>query len=364
VKYGSSVCDIQVEVLPSGAGNPAVFTLAGAGGNCTPGTVNGSYAVGVALNSSNTVTLDVNVTTIGTYDITVVHQGMTFKKTGAFLTTGANTAVLVGSGQPTTAGANIVAVTVGASTCSFTVNVGAAAQFTIDCPTVSVNGTYTEGVPLDGTNTVTMDVNVTTAGVFSISVGPINGMTFSGSGNLSVGTQSITLNASSTSTPTADGTFTFTLPGPLCTFDVIVDPGASIDWKFTLNGTPNINYEGSTDDAELTPIGPFISLIYFGSNSTDDISITLIDVSGSIQNGETYSTSATMTNSASFAYIINAGADQLTAQPGMAGITVTFTVSTHNVATKTITGTFQGTVKDAANVTKTISGGQFTAVYN
>lgn len=363
VRYGSSVCDIQVEVLPSGAGGPAVFTLENTAGNCTPGTVAGSYAVDIDLNASNTVTITVNVTTIGTYNITTTFQGMTFAKNGAFTSTGIKTVVLVGSGKPTTAGANIVPLNVGASSCSFTVNVGTAAQFTIDCPSVTVNGTYTAGVPLDGTNTVTMNVNVTTAGVYSITVGPTNGMTFSGSGNLSTGIQAITLTANN-STPTAAQTTTFTLPGPLCTFDVTVVAGATIDWSFTLNGAPNILYQGASDDAQLVPLGPFVSLVYFGSNAADNISISLVDVSGTIQNGETYSTSATMTNSASFAFIINSGADQLTAQPGLAGVTVTFNVTSHNVATKTIIGTFAGTVKDAANATRTISGGQFKAVYN
>ncbi len=41
----------------------------------------------------------------------------------------------------------------------------------------------------------------------------------------------------------------------------------------------------------------------------------------------------------------------------------TITVTSHNAATKTITGTFNGIVEDEASVNHTITNGQFTAVY-
>ncbi len=123
IKYNSSVCDISVTVLPSSGGGPAEFTLAGAGASCTGAVVNGTYAVGIGLTGSNTVAIQVNVTTIGSYTITATFQGMTFSKTGAFVSTGLQSVTLNGSGLPTTAGTNTVPITAGASTCSFDVNV-------------------------------------------------------------------------------------------------------------------------------------------------------------------------------------------------------------------------------------------------
>src|SRR5687767_10300652 len=124
VHFKNSTCDIQVTVLPAGTG-AAVFTLEGSPNACTGAVVNGSYAVGTALNATNTATISVNVTTVGTYNIaTTATNGMTFSKAGAFATTGVQTVTLNGSGTPTTSGSITIPVTVGASNCTFTVTVG------------------------------------------------------------------------------------------------------------------------------------------------------------------------------------------------------------------------------------------------
>lgn len=362
VSFDSTFCDIQVTVLPAGAGGPAVFTLVGSP-NCTGATPAGSYAVGIPLNASNTVTIQVNVTTIGTYNISTTFQGMTFAKTGAFLTTGPNTVTLAGSGTPTTAGANTVPLTAGSSTCSFVVTVGSAAVYTIDCPSVTVNGSYDEGVALGPTNTVDLNVNVTTPGVYSISVGPVNGMTFTGSGNFAAtGTVPITLQGSGT--PANDGTFTFNLAGG-CTFNVVVAAGASIDWKFNDGATL---IQGSFDDAQLQTVSvpPFIltTFGYNGSNASGVLfTLILADVAGGINNNETYTTTSPTANNV----VLDVSDAMLNtlyeANNQITGLTFTVTVTSHVVATKTITGTFAGTVKDGGGNTKTLTNGSFTGTY-
>lgn len=144
VKYDTSVCNIAVTVL-TGTSSPAVFTLAGAGGTCTAAVVAGNYATATPLNSTNTVTINVNVTTPGSYSLTTTFQGMTFSGSGVFTTTGANTIILTGSGTPTTAGANTVPITVGTASCSFVVTVGSPAVYTMDCSTAVISGTYQVG---------------------------------------------------------------------------------------------------------------------------------------------------------------------------------------------------------------------------
>ena len=69
--FDSTVCDVQVQVLPAGAGGPAAFTIQSAGtpANCSGAMPAGTYIIGSPLNSSNTVTLSVDVTTIGTYNV-------------------------------------------------------------------------------------------------------------------------------------------------------------------------------------------------------------------------------------------------------------------------------------------------------
>jgi hypothetical protein len=124
VTYDSSSCTFSVTTLPGGGGGTSAFTLAGSPGNCVPGTVSGGYNVGTALNAGDSVTIQVNVTTPGTWSITTsTLGGMTFSGSGTFATTGVQTIRLTGTGTPTTASPFNFPVSAGASTCSFTVTV-------------------------------------------------------------------------------------------------------------------------------------------------------------------------------------------------------------------------------------------------
>jgi len=122
ISYDSSICDIAVTVLPSGAGGPAAFTLAA--GNCSA-VINGTYSAGTPLNAlNNTVTISVNVTVIGTYSIsTTATNGMTFSASGTFASTGVQTVSLAGSGTPASNINTTIPVSAGASSCSFVIPV-------------------------------------------------------------------------------------------------------------------------------------------------------------------------------------------------------------------------------------------------
>ena len=109
-------CNFTVAVV-----GPAVYTLGGAPGACTGSTVNGTYTVGSSLSAANNVTVQVNVTSTGSYTITSSAGGMTFFKTGIFTTTGLQTITLNGTGTPTSGGT--VQFTVGNNGCTFSVNV-------------------------------------------------------------------------------------------------------------------------------------------------------------------------------------------------------------------------------------------------
>ncbi|TXB62720.1 hypothetical protein [Phaeodactylibacter luteus] len=77
------------------------------------------------------------------------------------------------------------------------------------CTAGSISGTLTEGVDASGT-TMTIYANVTQAGTYDITAGPVNGVTFSGSGTFAAtGCQEITLTA--TGTPTAAGNYDYSL---------------------------------------------------------------------------------------------------------------------------------------------------------
>lgn len=202
------------------ATNPAVFTLGGPG-SCPNAVINGSYVVGTFLDSSNRVTLTVNVTTPGTYNINTGNNvnGMNFSDTGTFFNTGVQTVVLYGSGAPITDGAYTFQVqSAGISGCTFVINVTPRyAAFTFpgapgSCTGVQVSGSYVSGTALNTQNTVVINVNVTATGPYSISTNPANGISFTRTGAFtSTGQQTVVLLGSGT--PVTPGVNTFTTSG-------------------------------------------------------------------------------------------------------------------------------------------------------
>ncbi|TXB62724.1 FISUMP domain-containing protein [Phaeodactylibacter luteus] len=77
------------------------------------------------------------------------------------------------------------------------------------CTAGSISGTMTEGVAVSGV-TMTIYANVTQVGSYNITAGPVNGVTFSGSGTFAAtGCQEIMLTA--TGTPTAAGSYDYSL---------------------------------------------------------------------------------------------------------------------------------------------------------
>ncbi len=101
-------------------GGTSAGTLASTAGTCAPITNNGTYTQGIMFTSTNTVTVQVNVTTPGTYIIsTNTVNGVSFSKSGTFTSTGINSVVLIGSGTPGLSGIQNFTVTFGGTTCSF-----------------------------------------------------------------------------------------------------------------------------------------------------------------------------------------------------------------------------------------------------
>ncbi len=187
VSFNGTICDIAVTVLPAGS-TPAVFTLVNGGtpANCASAVVFGTYLKDIAVTASEYVDIVVNVTQLGPYTIRASGGGMVFQSaTGSFSILGNNTVRLLATGIPTVAGANTITFDAPFASCSFTVTVAGPAVYTINCPGVTVQGTYQVGVALTAANTITIPVTVvTTPGSYLFNVS-INGMTFTGSGTIS-----------------------------------------------------------------------------------------------------------------------------------------------------------------------------------
>lgn len=118
----------------------------------------------------------------------------------------------------------------------------AVASFTINCAAVTVQGTYTGGINLNNTHTITVPVNVSQAGTYSVSTATINGITFSATGTFTTtGLQTITLQG--TGIPINNSTYFYLISAgtATCSFPVAVIPAPSgnFDNDHMLFGNPS-----------------------------------------------------------------------------------------------------------------------------
>ncbi len=262
ISFDGHTCLVSVPVIGANTG-AAVFTLSGAPGSCSGAIVNGTYTENQVLSIDNTVTLTVNVTQTGTYAFGAASvNGMLFWATGVFPSTGLQSVTLNGTGMPQAAGAFNITALNGSSTCTFSITVLPASASTAvyslvaaggACSGASYVGTYTQGVPLNSSNSVLINVNVTTPGTYNISTNTVNGMTFGGTGTFSgTGQQGVVLNA--TGTPTNAGIFNFdvTAGTSTCTFSITVSGATTEEYMlFTANSNFSQRMVGGAPDDTL-----------------------------------------------------------------------------------------------------------------
>lgn len=255
---------------------PAKGSLQNDFGNCLPKTLGGTYVAARALIDSNFIEVTVNVVTPGAYTIaTDTVNGYSFKATGVFSNTGATKVKLQGSGKPIIAGVNDFTVVFDTTFCFVSVIVspagggGGPATFTLQtsgtsCASFAPSGSYVKDVTLTAGNTVTVGVNVTVAGTYSITTNTVNGYSFSGSGTFSVtGPQTVIL--SGTGKPLAVGTnnFTTTAGTSNCPFSITVlatPPPVVVNTDYfptTLNSYWTYNFTPPPNDTfKITNNGP------------------------------------------------------------------------------------------------------------
>ena len=100
----------------------------GAGGTCNNTSINGEYIEGQALDGSNTVIIEVNVSSIGLWSIATDFQNdMNFSGSGEFITTGIQAVALSGNGTPFAPQSDqfIATASNGGGTCTFEITVAA-----------------------------------------------------------------------------------------------------------------------------------------------------------------------------------------------------------------------------------------------
>ena len=354
-KPGSNGCTFPLVVTSGSTVTDAVGTL-----DCAAATLAGTYTQGILLTASNTVTIPVNVTTAGTYSInSSVVNGVTFSGSGN-LALGNQTIVLTGNGLPTNSGAVSFSITLGTSNCSFPITFIAGtppAEGTLDCASATVDGTYTQGVALDASNTITIDVNVTLAGPYAITTTQINGVSFSGSGTLALGNQTIVLTGSGT--PNSSGTFAMPvgLGTSSCSVDIDFIAGSTDFLKCSINGGPIINF--SSLSGSLVPGNFGVS----GATATEDLQITVTDVGGGNIGVNTYHNLSATNTSIFCSTTLTIGSTSYFDIDAMASSNI-FTVNITSITPTTVNGTFNGKLTDLiGGGTRNITNGSFSITY-
>ena len=208
--------------------------------DCQSIRVSGRYTPGTKLTVAQNISINVNVTAAGAYNIsTDTLDGIYFAAAGTFSSTGNNSITLNGFGTPDLARNLIFTLKGAGTTCSINVTVTdpePLAVYVLESgygnpnPCVyTVSGAYTAGTPLNSGNTVRINVFVTVLGNFTISTATLNGIIFSYSGVFTTtGAQTVLLQGSGT--PTAIGTNSFLpsivgphpLGGQFCGFTIDV----------------------------------------------------------------------------------------------------------------------------------------------
>lgn len=244
------------------------------------------------------------------------------------------------------------------------------------CSNYQVQGTYYAGKPLSqDTNRVTVQVNVTQVGAYTVSTNTVNGYSFFASGVFTTtGVQNVIMKGQGTPIATGTNNFTVTAGTSTCSFPITVQqlpPNATLNtWSFT---------QGSR-----TYTGVFSTPGFFG----DDVfqQGKAVYLSGEIPNTDTvmdlyiqFPASATQpipgtyitdpnifSNNTTDWYVYNAASGDdifyvkdVPSGPIPPNVKLTIIITSYDAVNKIIKGTFSGTAWNASGTIVTVSNGKF-----
>jgi hypothetical protein len=272
--------------------------LKDAAGDCTA-AVSGAYKKDTVLTTANFVDVQIDISQAGVYIITTdTVNGYSFRGAGSTALLGLNTIRLIAQGKPLATGTDVFTVKFGGTSCQFNVNVtlgtggggGTTAKFTFPntagaCAGAIQTPNFFATIPTTpATHNITLKVDVTTAGTYNLTTTSANGLIFSGSGTLAIGTnQPIVLTPVAGSFPTAAGTttYTFSTTTPVasnCAFDLIVQ-AAPTPATFTINCATAATQTGTFQAGTALTLASKITLSVTPT-TTGSYSITTNTVNG------------------------------------------------------------------------------------
>ncbi|MHC5201359.1 hypothetical protein [Myroides sp. LJL119] len=200
--------------------------------NCSSIEALGQYYVGKAVDNTNKLKVQVNVSAMGYWNIsTNTVNGYSFTGSGTFTSTGVQTIELLATGTPTNSGTNLFNLSANANTlanCSAIPVTVQSIAYSVDCSSAIVNGVFKQDEPVKDSNFVTLNVDVQATGNTTIQTNTVGGVYFS-SGPLSfdeLGVKQVVLRA--VGTPVVAGKNTYTLNQATglvnsCSFDIEVE---------------------------------------------------------------------------------------------------------------------------------------------
>lgn len=256
---------------------PAQFTIEGSPDVCNPVIIAGNYVEGVKADSSDYITLTLDVTMAGVYNITTTAvDGITFSANGNFSDTGRYTVNLYCSGTPASPGNYMVKVP-GTNGCYFTltINKKKAASYILtstsgDCSNPIISGQYQQNIKTTIADSVVLQVNISAPGTYKIVTNNTNGFSFADSGFFyNTGIQNVTLHASGTPSVQGPVSFDVTADSSQCNFIVLVDPGLP-QAVYVLESAMNQNIDYCTPQSIQ---GNYISGTALGASNTVTITV-------------------------------------------------------------------------------------------
>ncbi len=221
--------------------------------DCNGISVQGTYTTGSTLiSTSNTITIPVNVTQLGTYSINTSSAGMFFNNSGTFTTLGFQNIVLEGSGVPTTTGSNLVTIQMGNTYCNVIINVQNGIANITTCPTQgTITGTVATGQTLNNGDLIIPlnNINYTGGNIYGFTTASNNGLSLSSplQGTLGATPANLTMNVTGSPILSGNTTLTFSINNITnCSVTIPVQSGTGRASAISCTGTLSGTYTSGT----------------------------------------------------------------------------------------------------------------------